>query len=71
MKYNHYIVYLLLLIESLTSNSANISTNISNTTNISTNINNTTTTKVTSSASKLRTIYYHNNWFYDFFYSFS
>ena len=70
MKYNHYIVYLLILIESLTSNSANISTNISNTTNISTNINN-TTTKVTSSASKLRTIYYHNNWFYDFFYSFS
>lgn len=68
MKYNHYIVYLLILIESLTSNSANISTNISN---ITSSIINNTTTKVTSSASKLRTIYYHNNWFYDFFYSFS
>ena len=71
MKYNHYIVYLLILIESLTSNSANISTNISNITSSIINNTNITKTKVTSSASKLRTIYYHNNWFYDFFYSFS
>lgn len=74
MNYNHYLVYLLLVIESFTGISANSSTNISNLTNTSsiiiTNNTNITTKKITSSASKLRTIY-NNNWFYKVLNSFS